>query len=166
MLFSKSKTQIHIFKNPNTNTSFSVWDFLFRLHRSGIYSDQFGAIDEGPHVDDREAGPHLPDGRGPPMSDARGFLDTCGMLWEVSETLKQMWNGCSRHLLEIWVLLGQGMPLGLNRSVNKDNCRGEGYGGSSWSETQGRGFRFVSLKTIQGECGGGGKVDREDLKTS
>ena len=40
-----------------------------------------------------------------------------------------MWNCCSRLPLEIWVLLGHGM-LSLNRrSVNKDNCRGDEYGG-------------------------------------
>ena len=44
----------------------------------------------------------------------------------LSETLGQMWNSSSGLSKEIWVLLAGGM-LGLNRrSVNKDNCGGEG----------------------------------------
>ena len=63
------------------------------------------------------------------------------------------------------------MLVGLNRSVNKDNCTGEGYGGRAAGlrlkeEDLGLSVgRSGALKTVQyKDCSG--KVDREDLKTS
>ena len=67
------------------------------------------------------------------------------------------------------------MLVGLNRSVNKDNCTGEGYGGRAaglrlkeedLGLSVGRSVRHSgALKTVQyKDCSG--KVDREDLKTS